>query len=244
MSNAGVLASVTALLKRTLENGLVEYGVPSQIGGDATISVLPPDRVTSGSEERAQLNVFLYHMTPHTAVRAASVRHGDDATGAALSLDLHYLITAYGSHDYQAEILLGHALQIINASQVLTPERIRGLLGAGKAAGGRMGTQLPTSMFAAVLEGELRAIKVVQQFPSVDEMLKLWSSLQAIGRQSPTGCPPSFSRCPIPMSHSWCETNQRHLVDAMAAVPQTSITPGHRITSRQVACIENASDPI
>jgi Pvc16 N-terminal domain len=184
MSKAGVLASVTAVLRRALENGLVEYGVTSQIGGDVTISVLPPDRVTSGSEERAQLNVFLYHMTPHTAVHAALVRDGDATTAPALSLDLHYLITAYGSHDYQAEILLEHALQIISARQLLMPERIRGLLGAANGKGRRVDSQAPASMFSTVLDGELRAIKVVQQFPSVDEMLKLWSSLQARYRPS------------------------------------------------------------
>ena len=184
MSTAGVLASVTALLQRTLENGLVEYGVTSQVGGDVTISVLPPDRVSSGSEERAQLNVFLYHLAPHAAVRTAAVREGDATTPPVLSLDLHYLITAYGGHDYQAEILLGHALQILNAIRVLTPERIRRLLGAGTGTGRRIDSPGPASTFAAVLDGELRSIKIVQQFPSVDEMLKLWSSLQARYRPS------------------------------------------------------------
>ena len=50
--------------------------------------------------------------------------------------------------------------------------------------GRRVDSQVPASMFSTVLDGELRAIKVVQQFPTVDEMLKLWSSLQARYRPS------------------------------------------------------------
>src|SRR5712692_11446223 len=104
MSSALALASVTALLKDLLENGLASGGVTSKIGGDTTVSALPPDRVASGADERAQLNVFLYLITPHARLPTNSAR----GPARRLSLDLHYLLTAYGAQDLQTEILLGH----------------------------------------------------------------------------------------------------------------------------------------
>ena len=74
MSTALALASVTALLKDLLENGLASAGVTTKIGGDATVSALPPDRVGSGADEKAQLNVFLYHVTPHSKMRHCTGR--------------------------------------------------------------------------------------------------------------------------------------------------------------------------
>src|SRR5215216_268913 len=99
MSTALALASVTALLKDLLENGLASAGVTAKIGGDATVSALPPDRVGSGADEKAQLNVFLYHVTPFSAMRLEPPK----ATNGQrrLALELHYLLTAYGAQDFQ-----------------------------------------------------------------------------------------------------------------------------------------------
>src|SRR5215471_9597368 len=98
MSTALALASVTALLKDLLENGFASAGVTAKIGGDATVSALPPDRVTSGGDEKAQLNVFLYHITPHAGMhfeRKTGPTKGSGGNGRrSLSLELHYLLTA------------------------------------------------------------------------------------------------------------------------------------------------------
>jgi hypothetical protein len=67
MSSALALASVTAVLKSLLENGLASGAVTSKLGADATVSALPPDRIPYGADERAQLNLFLYLVTPHPA---------------------------------------------------------------------------------------------------------------------------------------------------------------------------------
>lgn len=102
MSSALAIAAVTAFLKSLLENGLVDEGVNASIGGDAVVSVLPPDRITTGSDERPQLNLFLHQATPHASLRSGE-RSGQRTM---LGLDLHYLLTAYGAQDLQIEILL------------------------------------------------------------------------------------------------------------------------------------------
>ncbi len=62
MSHMLVLAAVTAVLKNLLENGLVDRGITAALGSDTAISALPPDRIATGSDEKVQLNLFLYQV--------------------------------------------------------------------------------------------------------------------------------------------------------------------------------------
>ena len=185
MSTALALASVTALLKDLLENGLASAGVTAKIGGDATVSALPPDRVTSGADEKAQLNVFLYHVTPHAKMR---LEPSPSKNGRRpLSLELHYLLTAYGAQDYQTEILLGHALQLLHESPVLERERIRSALAALSHTRDRR--VIPPSQAAlanSALADQVEQITITPEFLSTEEISKLWSALQAKYRPSAT----------------------------------------------------------
>jgi Pvc16 N-terminal domain len=125
MSAHLTIASVTAVLKNLLENTVVSRGVTSAVGGDITVTAVSPDRITAGGDEKPQLNLFLYQITPASMLRAPG-----------LSLELYYLITAYGAQDYQAEILLGHAVQTMVEHQHLTGDTIQktlAALGGGKS---------------------------------------------------------------------------------------------------------------
>ena len=162
-----------------------------------------PDRISVGTEERSQLNLFLYRITPNTALRrspregargrrrARRARKGGGAgpgegggpgSPPALALDLHYLLSAYGEQDLQAEILLGYAIQLIHQTPVLTPERIRSALVAsnrdGRAAPGprRPGGGAP---------GRPRgADRDLPEYLSAEEASRMWSTLQARYRPS------------------------------------------------------------
>src|SRR5437868_7004167 len=191
MSTALALASVTALLKDLLENGLASAGVTAEIGGDATVSALPPDRVGSGAEEKAQLNLFLYHLTPHAAMRLdrnKGASKGSDGNGRhSLSLELHYLLTAYGAQDYQTEILLGHALQLLHESPVLERDRIRTSLTAISHTRDRRVIPPPQAALASsVLADQVESITITPEFLSTEEISRLWSALQAKYRPSAT----------------------------------------------------------
>jgi hypothetical protein len=176
------LASVTAVLKSLLENGLAGRGVTGELGGDATVSALPPDRVTSGADERAQLNLFLYHVTPHVGLRAAN-----GGGGGALALELHYLLTAYGAQDYQTEILLGHALQLLHETPVIGREELGATIASLTSAGD--GRVVPPALAALVqsdLAEQVEQIRILPEFLGTEDMAKLWSSLQAKFRPSLT----------------------------------------------------------
>jgi Pvc16 N-terminal domain len=194
MSYALAIATVSAVLKSLLDNRLAEQGVAATVG-DVSVTALPPDRISVGTEERSQLNLFLYRITPNTALRR-SPREGaekggarDQAKGAgqgsppALALDLHYLLSAYGEQDLQAEILLGYAIQLIHQTPVLTPERIRSAL----VASNREGAALPPARAAlagAHLADHVERIGISPEYLSAEEASRLWSTLQARYRPS------------------------------------------------------------
>ena len=185
MSSALAIASVTAVLKNLLGNALVQQSAATSMG-DVTITALPPDRIPTGAEERTQLNLHLFRLTPNSGWR----RTGDPAEQKEqhdtlpLALDLHYLLTAYGERDFQAEVLLGHAIQCLYETPILTQEKIRSALSSMSTSNG--GSAALTTLPASALNEQLEQVKISPEFLSMEEMSKLWSSLQTRARLSVT----------------------------------------------------------
>ena len=181
MSSPLSIASVTSVIKSTLENGLVVHGATAVVG-ELAVTALPPDRIPTGSDERSQLNIYLYRITPNTAWRAvpASGAAGAEARPVPLSLDLHYLLTAYGERDYHAETLLGSAMELLHEAPILTRETIAPLLTALTERG-----DAGASVFADVIKS-IDRITLSPEFLSMEDMTKLWSALQARYRLSAT----------------------------------------------------------
>ncbi len=185
MSSALAIASVTAVLKNLLGNALIQQSAATSMG-DVTITTVPPDRIPTGAEERTQLNLHLYRLTPNSGWR----RTGDSAAQKErhdtlpLALDLHYLVTAYGERDFQAEVLLGHAIQCLYETPILTRETIRSALASMSTSNGSSAAL--TALPASALNEQLEQVKISPEFLSMEEMSKLWSSLQTRARLSVT----------------------------------------------------------
>ncbi len=188
MSSPLVIASVTAILKHLLENELIQQSVNTYIG-DVHVSVLPPDRVPTGSDEQAQLNLYLYRMTPNSSWRRAAGDTGQTkpTTRSGLAFDLHYLLTAYGGQAYQAEILLGHAIQILYETPLLTTETMRSALTSlASSHGGSIPHPLLDALASSSLLDQQEALNIRAEFLGTEEMSRLWSALQARYRPSAT----------------------------------------------------------
>lgn len=190
MSSALVLASVTAVLRNLLANGLVDRGVTSAIGSDTAISALPPDRIETGSEEKPQINIFLYQANPKGLYTSSRhVRDSDAKTTPRLptAMELHYLLTAYGAQDFQTEILLGYALEVMHEAYEIDGESIRKTLDAiSSTKGGRLVQPALASLAASDLGKRFRLIKICPQTMDSEEMLNLWSAFQVCYRPSIT----------------------------------------------------------
>ncbi|MEK8033829.1 DUF4255 domain-containing protein [Ideonella sp. DXS29W] len=186
MSTALAIAAVTATLKDLLNEGLLNHDLSSI--GSFSVTAQPPDRITTGNTEANQLNVFLYQMTPNLGWRNVALPsrdgRGQRLTNPPLALDLHYLISAYGSQDLNAEVLLGYAMQLLHETPVISREQLRTVLGTpspvdGTIVPGRFGT-----LSAEDLADQVELIKITPVYPSADELSKLWTAMQSRYRPS------------------------------------------------------------
>jgi len=184
MSNALAIAGVSAVLRDLLNNGLIDHEVASAVGTPVTVSVLPPDRVKIGEDEKAQLNLFLYQVTPNAGWNNVGLPSRDDEgnrlTNRPLALDLHYLLTAYGKKDFDGEVLLGYAMQLLHETPVLPRAAIRTALGPGTGGVPVNGSMLPLGPLAASeLADQVEQIKISPAAMNTEELSKLWTALQA-----------------------------------------------------------------
>jgi hypothetical protein len=188
MSNALAIASVTALLKDLLNDGLINRNIDSLF--NFQITAQPPDRISADGNGGAinRLNIFLYRVTPNTGwsntrqpSRSAS---GERLANPFLALDLHYMLSAFASEDLNAEILLGFGMQALHETPVFGRDVIRQALGAG---GPLSGSLLPPGfqqLSATALADQFEQIRLTPHYVSMDEISKLWTSMNTPLRMS------------------------------------------------------------
>lgn len=183
MSTALAIASVTQVLKDLLNNGLIDHDVTGAIGGNVTVTALPPDRIdTTAANEPSQLNLFMYQATPNAGWRnedfPAFNGRGDRVSNPPLALDLHYLLTAYGASELHTDILLGYGMQLLHETPVLAREAIRRALAPPTAVSG---AGLPASLQAlstSELAEQVEQIKITPETMGPEEISKLWAAFQ------------------------------------------------------------------
>lgn len=183
MSNALAIAAVTRVLVDLLNNGLIDHDVSGAVGGNVTVSALPPDRVLggNGAPPPTQLNLFLHQVTPNNGWQHADLPtrdgRGNLVQNPLLALDLRYLLTAYAAAELHGEILLGYAMQLLHETPILRRDAIRTALTA-PAVDGSILPPAFQALTAADLADQVELIKVTPEAYSLDDMSKLWTALQ------------------------------------------------------------------
>jgi hypothetical protein len=184
--SALAIAAVTAALKDLLNEGLLNHDLSTV--GSFSVTAQPPDRITTGNTENNQLNVFLYQVTPNAGWRNADLASRDSRGGRlsnpALALDLHYLLTAYGAQDLNAEVLLGFAMQLLHETPIFTRERLRVVLGTPSPVDGSILPGPFGALSALDLADQTELIKITPVFLGSEELSKLWTAMQARYRPS------------------------------------------------------------
>lgn len=185
MSNALAIASVTAILRDALNDGLINRNIDSLF--DFQVTAQPPDRIaTAGPFNR--LNLFLYRVTPNpgwtnTRLPARS-SSGERVDNPFLALDLHYLLSSMSSDDLNAEILLGYGMQVLHETPVLGRDTIRAALAPGGSLSGGI---LPTAfqqLSPADLADQFEQIKISPYNTDLDEVTKIWTAMNTPMRMS------------------------------------------------------------
>ncbi len=184
MSNALAIAGVTAVLEDLLNDGLLNADVTDAVSFEVTAK--PPERLAreeeNGTATKSRLNLFLYRVTPNTGwsnerlpSRSSSGRR---LSNPFLALDLHYMLSAYGLEDLQAEILLGYGMQLLHEIPVLSRQKIRDSLTPTHPDA----TLLPapfSALDAEELADQIEQIRISPHWHDTEEMSRLWSSLNS-----------------------------------------------------------------
>jgi len=189
MSTALAIASVTAVLRDLLNNGLIDHSA-SDVVGDVAVTALAPDLIdTTDVNLTSRLNIYFYKVSYNAGWRNVGLpgrgQNGDRLSNPPLALDLHYLLTAYSREELHAEILLGYGMQILHETPVLTRDAIRTAL--KPALPNFTGTNLPTnlrSLFTSELSEQVELVKISPEALTAEELFNTWSAFSTTYRPS------------------------------------------------------------
>lgn len=188
MSNALALAGVTSVLQHYLHNlyGAVGNNFPAPVH----VTCLAPDQVqqqlqTGTGTLQNQVNLFLHLVTHNPSWRnmdlASLSSDGKTQVGnPPLALDLHYLLTVYGSDPWQSEALLGFALMMLHQSPVLTRDDVETALAVRATSNyPYSGYPLNNTLGLCGLNDQSELLKITPESMSREEMAWLWTALKA-----------------------------------------------------------------
>jgi Pvc16 N-terminal domain len=178
MSNALAISGVTAVLEYMLTGVYASSGL-----GTVAISALAPDIVQAsmgvGTSSGLQVNLFLHQVSYNQGWRNVGQPSlaADGITrlhNPPLALDLHYLLTAYGSADCEAEALLGFAIQMLHETPVLP----RGQIPEGLVS---LPATNPVSalLSSSGLADQIEMLKITPATLGREELAWLWTALKA-----------------------------------------------------------------
>jgi len=173
MSNPLAIAAVTATLRDVLSRiAQRPPGDPQHDPelADALVSTKPLDKARS-SDQRNQLNLFLYQTLPNAAFRNTSPPRGTrpgETHHPPLGLNLYYLLTAYGrgSDDLLGHRLLGRAMSLLHDQTVLSP------------------SELEAALVGNDLHQQVERVSITPYTLQLEELSKLWSMSQSQYRLS------------------------------------------------------------
>jgi hypothetical protein len=185
VSSPLAIGAVSAVLRNLLDNGIVEQVA---LGTTVKVTAAAPDTIKlDAPNDSPQLNIFLHQVTPNSGWRNRELPSrssaGERISNPPLALDLHYLITAYGRDDFQAEILLGYAMHLLHERPLLDRPAIRTALDPSPLDA----SMLPLAfqaLTASDLADQVEAIRITPSAMSTEEMSKLWAAIQTHYRPS------------------------------------------------------------
>jgi hypothetical protein len=161
------IAGVSATLRNLLRDRM-EVTVP--------VTIAPPDVTVSGVSGR-RVNLYLYRVTENGSLRNQEIPgqgHPAAYGRPPLSLDLHYLLTSYGSSDdggdadLEAQQLLGDAMRVMHEYPIIT-----------EAMHENDDPADPLVLDPRLL-GEFERVKVTLQPTTLDETSKIWTALPEV----------------------------------------------------------------
>jgi len=180
------VAGVSAVLKSILDDALSGTDLSTALGAPPVVTALPPDRILSatGSNEVPQINLFLYHVNTNPAWRNNELpwydSSGQRVRNAPLPLNLHYFLTTYGPGEFDSEILLGWAMQVLHETPILTRTLMQAKLNdlANPGGGNPVSSEIK-AIATTTLPEQIELVRITPEVLTMDDLSKLWTAFQA-----------------------------------------------------------------
>ena len=184
MSDYLAVGGVTAVLCSLLSTALGSGGPTTILGPTRGITAVSPDLITTGPDEQPQLNLFMYYISLNPALRnlglPSSNAQGGRLSNPPLALDLHYLVTAYGSAQFDAEILLGWAMKVFHDTPVVPSQTIQAALDT--LAAQQQPTTEASLISGSTLAEQIEHLRITPEVLTTEEIYRLWTAFQAAYR--------------------------------------------------------------
>jgi len=183
MSDYTAVAGVSAVLCSLLSTALAD-GPTTILGPTPGITAVSPDLITTGANEQPRVNLFMYYVSLNPALRnldlPSSNAHGARVSNPPLALDLHYLVTAYGSTQFDPEILLAWALSVFHETPVIASQTIQA---AFEALGKQPQANAEAGLISlGTLADQVEHIRITPEALTAQEIWQLWTAFQAAYR--------------------------------------------------------------
>lgn len=179
MSDYLAVGGVTAVLCSLLNSALTSGGPSSLLGSSSPgVTAVSPDLIKTGPDEQPQLNLFMYYASLNPALRNVGMpsvsAQGGKLSNPPLAINLHYLVSAYGAHQFDSEILLGWAMQVFHDNPVVPRATMQDALTA-LLAHVSPETQLVSG---STLPDQLEHIRITPEALTTEEIYRLWTAFQ------------------------------------------------------------------
>lgn len=176
MSNFQAIGGVSATLKALLTDRMELPGGVARADFQVTVGPPRPDGQDGSNIESPRVNLFLYRATENGCLKNQEIPGQGQRSAYGrppLSLDLHYLLTAYGTTDdgdrfvdeTLSHFLLGSAMRVLHDNPIIT-EQLRA-----------MRDPLPAPVLDANLRGEFEHVKLNLEPLSLEDLSKVWTAL-------------------------------------------------------------------
>ncbi len=180
MSDYLAVGGVSAVLMSLLGTALSQGGPITILGSAAAITNKAPDLIPTGSEETAGVNIFLYYASMNPALRNLGLPSagagGGRLSNPPLAINLHYLVTAYGNHAFDTEILLAWAMKVFHDTPVVARDTIE------QALADLLSVHPPPVenqlIAASTLASQVEHIRITPETLTTEEIYRLWTAFQ------------------------------------------------------------------
>lgn len=183
MSTGLAVAATTRVIGALIDSAVAAADIAGVLGAPPYFTSQAPDQIEVGAGEKAQLGLFLYHVTHNPGWREVGLPSRNGAGAAVdrppLAVDLHYLLIAYGAQDLTAQMLLGLGLQALHETPLLYRQQITDAFTPPPAL-----SATDAALATAGLDRQVELIKITPEPLSADDLSKLWTAFGSKFRPS------------------------------------------------------------